>query len=317
MSDNSDGSGFKPRVVSEVATRYATIIEEFLERFTTEVDSRDTDSLLRASQNLVTVSRAVMLEFERRMGDQYYHAIMRKFRSDTERLWNTGFLEGYAKNQLEALAKLEPLEKAIAAYFQKSHYRVGRSQRFAIPVFPEGYMDTQIKCLRHALGRYGVSAVDGDQNFELEMSREFSRQYDERVVCHREHPPSRPYALCGVHGGKDTPDHSAKDSLEYFEEHHRLPFTFKEALALYTAHPRFLREQERVILLGEEYPNGKYAYIASPQKGKCLHIGLTSLESADRVYASVPLLPYSFHAGNALPYYGKPSAAALVVDTHL
>ncbi len=317
MSDGNDGNGFKPRVVSEVTATHKSIIDEFLVWLTGEVDSKDPDSLLRASQNLVTVSRAAMLEFEQRMGDRYYRAIIRKFRSDSERLWNAGFLQGYAKNQLEALAKLEPLEKAITAYFRKSHYRVGRSQRFAIPVFPEGYMDTQVECLRQALGRFGVSVVDADQYFALDISHEFLKQYDERSVWSRKQPPSRPYALCGVHGGKDTPDHSAKDSLEYFEEHHRLPLTFKEALALYTAHPRFLREQDRVILLGEQYPNGKYAFIASPQKEKNLHIGLVSLSSADEIYMPVALSPHSFHGGNDLPYYGKPSAAALVVDKHL
>jgi hypothetical protein len=216
---------------------------------------------------------------------------------------------------MEAFAKPESLEKAIIAYFERSHYHVGRSQRFAIPIFSEGHTDPQIECLREVLQRYGVRAQDSQEHFALDMSNEFSSQYDERKVCHREQPPSRPYALCGVHGGKDTPGHSAKDSLEYFVEHHRLPLTFKEALSLYTAHPRFLREQGRVLLLGEQYPSGKYAFISSG--GRCFSIGLTSLEAADEVYAPVALSPHSFHGGNSLPRYGKPSAAALVVDKHV
>jgi hypothetical protein len=312
---DGNGNGFKPRVVSDVTREHGSDIEEFLGRLTAKIDTKDSDSLLRGYQNLVTGSRAAMLEFERRMGDRYHRAIVRKFRSDIERLWNSGFLVGYAKNQIEALAQPEPLEKAIIAYFQTSHYHVGRSQRFAIPVFPEGYRDTQIACLRDVLQRYGVSIVDSQLHFDLDISSEFLSQYEEREVCNRKSPPSRPYALCGVHGGKDTPNHSVEDSLEYFEAHHRLPFTFKEALSLYTAHPRFLREQERVILLGEEYPSGKYAYISSG--ARCLQIGLVSLESADAVYAHATLSPHSYHGGIPLPYYGKPSAAALVVDKHL
>jgi hypothetical protein len=216
---------------------------------------------------------------------------------------------------MEAFAKPESLEKAIIAYFEKSHYHVGRSQRFAIPVFSEGHTDTQIGCLREVLQRYGVRVQDSQEHFNLNISNEFSSQYDERKICHRQQPPSRPYALCGVHGGKDTPGHSAKDSLDYFVEHHRLPLTFKEALSLYTAHPRFLREQERVLLLGEQYPSGKYAFISSGVR--CLSIGLTSLEAADEVYTPVAMPPYSFHGGNTPPKYGKPSAAALVVDKYL
>jgi hypothetical protein len=311
---DGNGNGFKPRVVSDVTKEHGGDIEEFLARLTAKIDIKDTDSLLRAYQNLVTGSRAAMLEFERRMGDRYHRAIVRKFRSDIERLWNSGFLVGYARNQMEALAQPLPLEKAIIAYFQTSHYHVGRSQRFAIPVFPEGYKDTLVSCLRDVLQRYGVSVVDTQKHLDLDISSEFLSQYDKREVCHRKSPPSRPYALCGVHGGKDTLQHSAKESLDYFEAHHRLPFTFKEALSLYTAHPRFLREQERVILLGERYPSGKYAFISSG--GRCLSIGLTSLEAADEVYLPVAIPPHSFHGGNSLLRYGKPSAAALVVDKH-
>jgi hypothetical protein len=317
VANSNDDSGFKPRVVSDVTNKHGEDIKEFLDRLTVGVDNKDPDSILRAMQNLTTGSRAALLEFERCMGERYYRAIVRKFRSDIERLWNVSFLQGYAKNQLEALAKLEPLEKAIIAYFQTSHYHVGRSQRFAIPVFPEGYMDTQISCLKEVLQRYGVSVVDTQQHFDLDISSEFLSQYDEREISHRRSPPSRPYALCGVHGGKDTPQHSAKASLEYFEAHHRLPFTLKEALSLYAAHPRFLREQERVILLGEQYPSGKYAFIASPQKGRYLQIGLVSIEAADEVYLSANISPHSFHGVNSFLYYGKPSSAALMVDKHL
>lgn len=314
MANGKKSNGFQPRVVKDVTTKYGVVIEEFLARFTSEVNEQDPDSLLRAMQNLTTGSRAAMLELERQMGDRYHRAITRKFRSDISRLWDSGFLEGYAVNQLGALAQVEPLEKAIIAYFQKSHYHVGRSQRFAIPVFPEGYTHAQVVCLREVLQRYGVSAVDTQQYFGLDISSEFLTQYDERVVYHRKQPPSRTYALCGVHGGKDTPEYSTKDSLEYFEEHHRLPLTFKEALSLFTAHPRFLREQECVLLLGERYPSGKYAFLASPQKEKCLIIGLTSLDAADEPYLPSAIPPHSFHGGNSLPKYGKPSAAALVVD---
>lgn len=317
MPNRNKGRGFTPRVVSDVTTTHGQVIKEFLDRLTAEVDDNDPASLLRAMQNLTTGSRAALLEFERRSGELYHRAIVRKFRSDIERLWSAGFLEGYAKNLIDAFAKQERLEKAIIGYFEKSHYHVGRSQSFAVPVFPEGYTDAQISCLREVLQHYGVSAVDTHAHFECDISNEFLSQYDEREVCNRKPPPTRSYALCGVHGGKDTPDHSAKDSLEYFETHHRLALTFKEALSLYTAHPRFLREQERVILLGEQYPSGKYVFIASPQKGRYLSIGLTSLDAADEVYLPVAIPLHSFHAGNPLLRYGKPSAAALVVDKHL
>lgn len=316
MANGSNGNGFKPRVVSDVTKKYGKAIKDILDSVTAEVDNKDFDSILRSSQDLVTVSRAAMLEFERRMGDQYHRAIIQKFRSDISRLLDVGFLDGYARNKMEAFVKQEQLEKAIVAYFEKSHYHVGRSQRFAIPVFSEGHTDTLITCLRKVLQRHGVSVVeDTQQYYDLDMSSEFSSQYDKREVCHREPPPSRPYALCGVHGGKDTSQYSTEESLWYLEAQHRLPFTFKEALSLYTAHPRFLKEQERVILLGERYPSGKYAFISSG--GRRLSIGLTSLEAADEVYLPVAIPPHSFHAGNPLPRYGKPSAAALVVDNHL
>lgn len=317
MKSKNKGRGFTPRVVTDVTTTHGQVITNFLDSLMEGVDDNDPASLLRAYQNLVTGSRAAMLEFERRTGEQYHRAIVQKFRSDTERLWNAGFLQGYTRNLDEALTKQERLEKSIIGYFEKSHYHVGRSQSYAVPVCPEGYIDEQIECLREVLERSGMSAVEVSEDFICNVSDEFLVQYPEREVCNRKRPPAHFYALCGVHGGKDTPDHSAKDSLEYFELHNRLALTFKEALSLYTAHPRFLREQERVVLLGEQYPSGKYAFIASPQKGRLLSIGLTSLDAADEIYLPATHSPHCFHGGNPLPRYGKPSAAAQVADTHL
>lgn len=318
MANGGNGGGFKPRVVSDVTDTYGKYIEEFRKHMTDSVDPKDLDSVLRAHQNLTTGFRAAMLGFQDQMGemdDLYHRAILRKFTSDLDRLFAAKFLRAYAEDVFEVRAKLQPLQKKIIDYFRESNYFVGLSQRFAIPVFPGGYLEKQIDYLSHVLKDHGVNEINAETTFRCLVSDEFKSQYKKRQIVHRDAPPEDPYALCGVHGGKDTPQHSAEASLSYFEVHHRLPFTFMEALSLYTAHPRFLKEQERVLLLGEQYPSGKYAYISSGVK--CLEIGLVSLESADAAYAHATLSPHTFHAGTPLLHYGKPSAAALVVDKHL
>lgn len=302
------------RVVQDVNEKFRPGIEDFLAYFTRGVDESNPDSVLRVMQHIITGSRAAILEFERRAGDVYYRGITQKFRSDVKRLWDAGFLLGYAKDVFAAYAKLESLEKEIIAFFERTHYFVGVSQRYAIPVFPQGYWEEQVECLRSALEQHGLTPVDGGYHIDLEVSPEFLSQYDGRQVKNRKLPPARPYALCGVHGGKDTPQYTVPASLEYFETHNRIPFTFMEALSLYVAHPRFLREQECVVLLGEQYPSGKYAVISCSQKDRCLRVGLVSIRVADEIFAPMQLGPNQYHGGNTCPHYGKPSASALVTS---
>ena len=112
---------------------------------------------------------------------------------------------------------------------------------------------------------------------------------------------------------KDTGEYTVAETLSHLHLCHRVPLTLMEAIQFYVAHPRFLLEQERVLLLGEEYSTLggiKYAFLASPQSDSILRAGLVSKEEADKVFVTTVVqssLPMNF------PRYGKPSSAAIIV----
>lgn len=314
------------RVVSNVLESHGSAIQEFLDKFIKEIDPNDHGAVLRAFQNLMTSQHALVHEFRHRLGEGYQEGIIDQFQNDVKRLFIADFLKGYAKDLPHARTKLSRVECAVTEYFKEVNFHVGRSQRFAIPVFPVANWDMQLECLRSSLETHAgkISAIDEPNTVTLSLEDDFADMYAHRITKDPIRPKEEAYALCGVHGGRDTLEYAVKDILRYLTLNHRIPLTFMEALALYTAHPRFLQEQERVVLLAEKYisSNGtsgkcsleRYAFLSSPQGAHYLRVGLVSIDAVDKVFGAPSLGPHAFHAQEDYPNYGKPSASAIIAS---
>lgn len=303
------------RIISRVFEDNGEEILAYLTRILEDVDVKDPAVILRVFQDVATYNHAVMFQFRKLFGTMFDRGIIQQFRGDIERLWTAGFYAGFVHDRIAAYTEFESVEKAVLEYFHDSNYYCKRSERYVMPMLPMMNWKYSLACLRSALQKEAkkIRAV-GEQNiFSIVIDNELKDTFSRRALSNLR-PTGDSYALCGVHGGKDTGEHTVLQALKHFRLCHRIPLTLMEAVQFYVAHPRFLLEQERVILLGEEYSTVggiKYAFLSSPQSGSILRAGLVSKEEADKVFVTTAMP--STVSVRKFPHYGKPSAAAIVV----
>lgn len=299
------------RIISRALHDRGTQIDGYLSSMLEGVDMTDPSHVLRASQDIATSFHALMFKFREQAGENFDIGIAQQFRSDIERLWKAGSLLGFARELHAARAEFGLVEKAVVQYFRDAEHQVQRSERYVTPIFPSVHWIYNVGCLRHSLQKKAmqISRVGGHTDFGLVIDSEFKDAYLSRELLGSPRPREEPYALCGVHGGKDTDEYKVSETLNYLRVHDRRSLTFTEAVQLYTAHPRFLLEQDRVILLEEEYRMAhgvvKYAFLSSPHSDYSLRVGLVSKEEADKCFLS---------PGQGSYRYGKPSAMAIVLS---
>ena len=305
------------RIIGRALEHKGTQISDYLSQMLEGVDMNDPASVLRASQDLATNFNALMFKFRDLAGKNFDLGITQQFRSDVERLWRADSLRGFARDLISAYAEFEPVEKAAVEYFRDAEHHAQRSERYVMPILPGMNWKYNLGCLRGSLQKKAmeISSVGGQGGFRLVVDDEFNDAYLSRKAPSHPRPIEEPYALCGVHGGRDTDGYKILETLNYLRSHNRRSLTFTEAVLFYTAHPRFLLEQERVILLEEEYTLAhgmvKYVFLSSPHSDYTLHVGLVSKEEADKYF--VMSESQVFH-GKKFPRYGKPSTATIVIS---
>lgn len=302
------------RIIKEALESSGEINLAYLSKMLEVVDVEKPDEVLRAFQDIETNHCALMAQFREMSGTMFDRGIIQQFRGDIERLWTAGFYAGFVHNLIAAYTDFEPAEKAVLEYFRDSNYYCKRSERYVMPMLPIMKWKYSLACLRGALQKEANKiSVVGEQNiFSIVIDNELENSFSRRALDNLR-PTEDLYALCGVHGGKDTGEHTVAETLKHLRLCHRIPLTLMEAVQFYVAHPRFLLEQERVILLGEEYPTIggiKYAFLSSPQNDSILRAGLVSREEADKVFVTTAMP--STVSVRKFPHYGKPSAAAIV-----
>lgn len=312
------------RIISRALENNGKEIAEYLSKMLADVNMNDPAAVLRASQDIATNYHALMFQFRELAAATFDRGISQQFRGDVERLWKARALAGFTHDLISAYAELEVVEKAAVKYFRDADHHGKRSERYVTPILPMMNWKYGLECLRTALEKEAtkITSVGAQNAFRLIVEDKFKETYLSRSLRVRSisRPKEEPYALCGVHGGRDTGEYTVVETLKYFGLHHRHSFTFTEAVQFFTAHPRFLLEQDRVILLEEEYLTGplgmmKYAFLSSPHSEYSLHVGLVSKEEADKSFiASGQDTGLYFGRGDPHPHYGKPSAAVIVVS---
>lgn len=301
------------RIISRALESKGEEIAGYLSKMLEGVNMEDPTLVLRASQDIATNYHALMFQFRELAGKNFDLGIIQQFRGDIKRLWDAGALHNFARDIISAYGEFEPVENAAVKYFRDAEHHGKRSERYVMPILPMMYWNYGLGCLRAALQKKAmeISSVGEKTSFPLIVEDEFKSVFLLRKAQGDARPMEGLYALCGVHGGRDTDGYTVAESLKYLCLHNRTPLTFREAVLFFTAHPRFLLEQDRVILLEEEYPVGnsgmvKYAFLSSPHSDYSLRVGLVSKDEADKVFVTTS-------DGRKLPRYGKPSAATFVV----
>lgn len=309
---NEDHSNL--RIISRVFEDSGEEILAYLTKMLEGVDDKDPAAILRVFQDVATYNNAVMFQLRELFGTMFDRGIIQQLRGDVERLWTAGFYAGFVRDRIAACAEFEPVENAVLKYFHDANYYCKRSERYVMPMLSVMNWKYSLACLRSALQKEAKKiSVVGEQNiFSLVIDNELKDLFFCRTVSNLR-PVGDLYALCGVHGGKDTGEHTVAQTLNYLRLCHHIPLTLMEAVQFYIAHPRFLLEQERVILLGEEYSTVggiKYAFLSSPQSDSILRAGLVSKEEADKVFVTAAM-PSTVSVRKF--HYGKPSAVAIVI----
>lgn len=304
------------RIISRVFESKGSKILDYLTQILEGIDMENPEAVLRASQDIATYHQAVMFQFRKLFGTMFDRGVIQQFRSDIERLWMVGFYAGFVHDLIAAYTEFESVEKVVLEYFHNANYYCKRGERYVMPMLPIMNWKYSLACLRSALQKEAKKiSIVGEQNiFSLVIDNELKDAFASRRTLSLR-PMGDLYALCGVHGGRDTGEYTIVETLDHFQLCHRVPLTLMEAVQFYAAHPRFLLEQERVILLGEEYPTiggMKYAFLSSPQSDSLLRAGLVSNEEADKVFVTA-VIPSTVSMKKFF-HYGKPSAAAIVVS---
>lgn len=306
------------RIIGRALEDKGQHISDYLSQMLKGVNMEDPIAVLRASQDIATSYQAIMFQFRKLAGQNFDQGITHQFRSDIERLSKVGLLSGFARDLISGYAEFEPVERAAVKYFRDAEHHGQRSERYVMPILHLSNWKYGLGCLRASLQKQAtkISSVGVQNDFRLVVSDEFKSEFSSRRSTTEIRPIEEPYALSGVNGGRDTDEYTVAEALKYIRLHHRMPLLFTEAVLFYSAHPRFLLEQEGVILLGEEYelPHGviKYAFLSSTHSDRALQVGLISKEEADKCFVANAQESSSY--GKKYPRYGKPSAAALIVS---
>ncbi len=278
---------------------------------------------LRLWQQLVSLCNVLITHAGAKL--QISEAAVGQFWQEIKRLEDAGYHQVLGHKTIEEFegAFLMQLAKKVETFFAQPTYYVGRSQRYAVPVFKGLPWKVQTELLAHALQKssphsrlqaVGENAHHARSTVTVMYTPEFEEHYDAaRAAAHRPLLGASIYVLCGVNGGRDTHEFTTSESITYFHQSHRLSLTLKEALTLYTLHPDFLDgKNSAVILLGEEC-NGKYVTLSFNAVERVLAIGLSSLEEADMVHRPSNPHPNRFTEGLPRISYGKPSAGAVIL----
>jgi hypothetical protein len=230
---------------------------------------------------------------------------------------------GYKSHEeFESAGVLVRLERKIREFFVHPTYHVGQSQRYVAPIFCGVPWRVGLELLSYALSNDRRNRQLRAVGSYLEEARKVSVIYDDlfdeqysthRRLINREPIQSDAYVLCGVHGGRDTHEYTAKDSLAYFAKTHRLPLVLSEAISLYVAHPDFLGGRNaNVVLLGEEC-DGKFVTLCYDEGKATIRVGFISSDEELRGHQPSGLLSHQFHETSTFPSYGKPSAGMVIV----
>ncbi len=316
-----DTSRVELRVIDAMGKTIDKILKEFGVTHTS-FESTPAERL-RLWQQVASVCSVVI-------GDAAEHldiseAVVDKFRSEVGLLQNFSVhgVVGYKSHEhFESAGVLVRLERKIREFFVHPTYHVGQSQRYVTPVFSgvpwrRGF-DLLACSLSNDRRKRQLRAVGSSPEEARKVSVIYDDLFDDhysthRHLVHREMIQSDAYVLCGVHGGRDTHEYSAKDSLLYFTKTHRLPLTLPEALSLYVAHPDFLcGKNANVVLLGEEC-DGKFVTLRYDEGKATIRVGFISIDEELRGYQSTGLLSHQFHETPAPVSYGKPSAGIVIV----
>lgn len=255
-------------------------------------------------------------------------AVVDKFWNEVMLLENIGMhtVMGYKSyKEFESGGALVRCERKIREFFVHPTYHVGQSQRYVAPVFNGlpwrvglHLLSYSLNNMRHNTKIRQLHAVGSSQDDARRVSVVYDDLFDEQYSTHRrlvnrEPIQSDAYVLCGVHGGRDTHEYSARDSLLYFAKTHRLPLTLCEALSLYVAHPDFLcGKNANVVLLGEEC-DGKFVTLCYDEGKATIRVGFISSDEEFRGHQPSGLSSHQFHETSILPSYGKPSAGMVIV----
>lgn len=319
-----DTSHVELRVIDTMGKTISNILDEF------GINSCDPDSTpeqrLRLWQQVASVCTVVIRESAEKL--DISAAVVGKYWNEVGLLQNIGMhrVVGYRSHkEFETAGILIRLERKIREFFVHPTYHVGQSQRYVAPVFSSVPWRVGLDLLSYSLNnmRYNAKvrqlhAVGSTQEDTRRVTVVYDEHFDEQYSTHRrlvnrEPIQSDAYVLCGVHGGRDTHNYSAKDSLAYFAKTHRLPLTLSEAVSLYVAHPDFLGgKNANVVLLGEEC-DGKFVTLCYDEGRAALYVGFISAEEEVRGYRPSGLLSHQFHETHTPATYGKPSAGMVIV----
>jgi len=318
-----DTSHVELRVIDTMGKTIAQILKEF------GIDRVDPNSTprerLRLWQQVASVCNVVISEASGKL--DISEAVVDKFRNEVGLLQNFGThrVVGYKSHkEFESARLLVRLEQKIREFFVHPTYHVGQSQRYVTPIFNVPWR-AGLELLSYSLNNMRLNAkcrqlhaVGSSQEQLQPMTVVYEDLFEEHYATRRRLVDREPiqadaYVLCGVHGGRDTHDYSAKDSLAYFAKTHRLPLTLIEAVSLYVAHPDFITgKNANVVLLGEEC-DGKFVTLCYDEGKATIHVGFISSDEELRGYRPSGLLSHQFHETATPLSYGKPSAGMLIV----
>jgi hypothetical protein len=316
-----DTSRVELRVIDTMGKTIDTILKEF--GVTNTGSGRSPAERLRLWQQVASVCGVVIGEAAEKL--DISDAVVDKFRNEVALLQNIGMHRavGYKSHEeFESAGVLVRLERKIREFFVHPTYHVGQSQRYVAPIFCGVPWKVGLELLSYSLSNDRRNRQLRAVGSNLEETRKVSVTYDDlfdeqysthRRLINREPIQSDAYVLCGVHGGRDTHEYTAKDSLIYFAKTHRLPLVLSEAISLYVAHPDFLGGRNaNVVLLGEEC-DGKFVTLCYDEGKATIRVGFISSDEELRGHQPSGLLSHQFHETYTPPSYGKPSAGMVIV----